>query len=82
MDEMEMMQSMKHKSCFTCGHCCTDACPNIQYDACEQYWGYGIAEDCGLERVKCSKCYLNSGECEDCLFQHSEDCPEVENDKR
>ena len=67
---------MKHKSCFTCGHCCTDACPNIQYDACEQYWGYGIAEDCGLERVKCSKCYLNSGECEDCLFQHSKDCPQ------
>lgn len=81
MYEMEMMQSMKHKSCFTNKHCCF-SCPNAAADEFEERFDIP-ASDAGYERIEsCKVCYLNTGECEDCLFQHSKDCPEVENDKR
>lgn len=58
----------KGKSCFANYHCSTMDCPNIQYDAVDEQWGYGIADDCGMERIKCKDCYYNSGQCEDCYF--------------
>lgn len=59
-------------------HCCTSDCPHIQCDACDEYWGNGIAEDIGLERIKCSECqyYDKRCTCEDCYFKGSEECPE------
>lgn len=78
MHEMEMMQSMKHKSCFTNKHCCF-SCPNAAADEFEERFDIP-ASDAGYDRIEsCKVCYLNTGECEDCLFQNSKDCPEVEN---
>ena len=67
---------MKHKPCFANVHCSYD-CPNFQVDEFESYYDLP-ASDAGLERIKCKDCYLNSGECEDCLFQNCKECPEVE----
>lgn len=68
---------MKHKSCFTNKHCCF-SCPNAAADEFEEIFDIP-ASDAGYERIEsCKVCYLNTGECEDCLFQHSKDCPEVE----
>lgn len=60
-------------------HCSTDDCPNIQYDAADQYWGFGIADDIGLERIKCRDCLYADKRCtcEDCYFMGSEECPET-----
>lgn len=66
---------MKRKPCFTNGHCCYD-CPNFSVDEFEEYFDLP-ASDAGLERIKCKDCYYNTGNCEDCLFQNTEDCPEV-----
>lgn len=67
----------KHKACFTPSECCTDYCPNIQYDIVDQTWGYGIADDCGLEKIKCKDCFFMTYRCEDCMFQYyTENCPE------
>lgn len=65
----------KRKSCFVNGHCAYD-CPNFQLDEFEEWFDLPASE-AGLERIKCKDCYFNSFECDDCLFQHSADCPEV-----
>lgn len=59
-------------------HCSTSDCPNIQYEAANEYWGYGIADDMGLERIRCSECqYADKHRtCEDCYFKGSPECPE------
>ena len=64
-----------HKQCFCNAHCSYD-CPNFRADEFEDHFDLPASE-AGLERIKCKECYLNSGECEDCLFQNSEECPEV-----
>ena len=71
------MKRKNRKPCFTCDKCCTMDCPNIQYDAVDERWGYGIADDCGLERIDCKDCAYNSGLCVDCMFQNDKECPEV-----
>lgn len=63
-----------HKSCFTSFHCLTNDCPNIQYDFADSKYGFGIADDMGLEKINCSECIYNSYACDDCLFQGSNDC--------
>lgn len=74
-------KAMKHKSCFTNKHCCF-SCQNAAADEFEERYDIP-ASDAGYERIEsCKVCYLNTGECEDCLFQYSKDCNEVENDKR
>lgn len=75
-DKEAAYNALKHKSCFTNAHCCFE-CPNFQCDEFEERFDLPASE-VGLERIKCKDCYLNSGECEDCLFQHSKECPEVE----
>ena len=66
----------KHKSCFTNKYCCF-SCPNAAADEFEERFDIP-ASDAGLERIEsCKVCYLNTGECDDCLFQNSKDCPEV-----
>lgn len=61
---------------FCNGHCSSSDCPNIQYDMVNDKWGYGIAEDIGLERVRCSECCYNDNHCtcNDCYFQGGKDC--------
>ena len=71
------MAKKKHKECFTCAWCCTTRCPNIEYDTADERFGYGIADDIGLKRVTCSKCFLNSYQCKDCYLENTEDCPEI-----
>ena len=66
---------MKRKPCFVNAHCCYN-CPNFAVDEFESYYDLP-ASDAGLERIKCKDCYHNTGNCEDCLFQNTEDCPEV-----
>ena len=61
------------KKCFTNYHCSYD-CPNIEIDICDDKYGYGIADDMGLKRIKCSECGYNTGECEDCLFYENIEC--------
>lgn len=56
-----------------CGLACIDgSCPNAQYEAADERYGYGIAEDMGLEKTKCKDCYKYKG-CSDCI---NEDCKE------
>ena len=42
-------------------------------------FGYGIAEDMGLERIECRDCLYADKRCtcEDCYFMGSEECPET-----
>lgn len=57
---------MKHCKNY-CGSACIDgSCPNAQCEAADMKWGYGIAEDMGLEKVKCKDCGYYKG-CEDCF---------------
>jgi hypothetical protein len=66
---------MKSKECFVNAHCSYD-CPNFQIDIANERYGYGIADDMGLEKVSCKDCCYNLTECKDCLLEHSIDCPE------
>lgn len=71
-----MKKNMK-KKCFVNPHCVWD-CPNFAIDRINDKYGYGIAEDMGLEEIKCKDCHYETGKCEDCLFYGSKDCPEKE----
>ena len=64
-------------------HCSTSDCPDIQCDMADNKWGYGIAEDMGLERIDCKDCAYNDKHCtcEDCYFKDSSDCPECGGDE-
>lgn len=67
---------MKIKQCFVNRHCAFN-CPNAAADYFEEYYDIPAIE-AGYERISsCKVCYLNTGECKDCLFEHSENCPEV-----
>ena len=57
-------------------HCCTTDCPNIQYESIDQKYGYGIADDMGLERISCKNCKYNikNCTCEDCYFLGGDKC--------
>ena len=63
---------MKRNKCFVNGHCAYD-CPNFEIDTLEDYWDLP-AQEAGLERIKCKECYLNTFDCEDCLFQNTDMC--------
>lgn len=65
-------------------HCCTSDCPNIQYEECDAKWGDGIADDIGMERVKCKDCVYSDKHCgcDDCYFQGSKECPETGGEPR
>lgn len=64
--------------CYVNPHCITSDCPDIAYEMCEDAWGYGIPEDLGIERIKCSDCLYNQeGTCEDCLLNGSKDCEKI-----
>jgi hypothetical protein len=73
---------MKKCEFFANYHCSCSDCPNIQYDACEERWGYGIPEDIGMHRIPCNKCIYNdkSCTCDDCGFNGGPDCPHKESD--
>lgn len=66
---------MKRKPCFVNLHCSSD-CPNAEYEMADDRYGYGTADDMGLERISCKQCRYNTCRCEDCLFEHSKECPE------
>ena len=68
-------KTTKRERCFVNAHCSYN-CPNFQIDIANERYGYGIADDMGFEKVSCKECRYNSGKCEDCLFEHSDDCPE------
>lgn len=59
-------------------HCVTSDCPNIQCDMADDKWGFGIAEDMGLERIRCCDCVYQDRHCgcDDCCFRGSSECPE------
>lgn len=66
---------MNRKNCFANSHCISDDCPNIRFERCNDYWGEGIAEDCGMTKTKCKDCmYYKLNKCEDCLFYKSDKC--------
>ena len=64
--------------CFCNGHCSTSDCPNIQCDMADDKWGFGIASDMGLERIRCSDCVYADKRCtcDDCYFKGGKECPE------
>ena len=70
-----MNKMRNHKKCFVNAHCSID-CPNFQFDIANERYGYGIAEDMGLERISCKKCHYNTGKCDDCLFFCDPECVE------
>ena len=71
-----MNEMRNHKQCFVNAHCSID-CPNFQFDIANERYGYGIAEDMGLERISCKECYYNTtGKCDDCLFFNDPECAE------
>lgn len=63
----------ERKQCFVNYHCSFD-CPNFQLDEIDDRYGFGIADDMGIERISCKQCLYNSGKCDDCLFVKSSDC--------
>ena len=73
--EVQLDVEMKRKQCFVNYHCSSD-CPNAEYEMANDRYGFGIADDMGLEKISCKQCRYNTGRCEDCLFIHSKDCPE------
>lgn len=76
-----MSRSTNNGKCdmFCNYHCSTDDCPNIQYDSVEQYWGFGIAADIGLHRIRCRDCiyYDKRCSCGDCYFYDTMECPKT-----
>ncbi len=73
--EVQLDVEMKRKQCFVNSHCSLD-CPNAEYEMADDRYGFGIADDMGLEKVSCKQCRYNTGRCEECLFVNSKDCPE------
>lgn len=73
--EVQLDAEMKRKQCFVNYHCSLD-CPNAEYEMADDRYGFGIADDMGLEKISCKQCRYNTGRCEDCLFEHSKECPE------
>ena len=72
-----MNEMMNYKQCFVNVHCSID-CPNFQFDIANERYGYGIAEDMGIEKISCKKCFYNTGKCDDCLFFNDPECAEYE----
>ena len=64
----------RKKECFVNGHCCYD-CPNLEVEMVNDLYGFGIADDMGLKEIRCIECRYESGECEDCLFANTVNCP-------
>ena len=58
-------------------NCTNGQCPNAQYEAADDRWGYGIADDMGLEKISCKKCGYNTGTCDSCLWEGSKECPKL-----
>ena len=54
------MSKSKRQEYFVNGHCCCD-CPNFEIQTADERYGYGIAEDMGLEEVECRDCHYNRG---------------------
>ena len=65
------------KNCFVSPACYDVRCPNISYEMADDRWGGGIADDMGLEKIKCKDCPYNHGECKDCSFFNTEYCIEA-----
>ena len=78
--EVQLDVEMKRKQCFVNYHCSSD-CPNAEYETADSRYGFGIADDMGLKEIKCKDCHYDSGRCEDCLLEHSKDCPEYKESK-
>ena len=72
---MRWSDEINYRQCFVNAHC-SYGCPNFQIDTVNERYGYGIADDMGLEKVSCKDCCYNSGKCDDCLFEHSKECLE------
>ena len=49
--EVQLDVEMKRKQCFVNSHCSLD-CPNAEYEMADDRYGFGIADDMGLEKVK------------------------------
>ena len=64
----------RKKECFVNGHCCYE-CPNFGVQEVYDKYGYRGVVDMGLKEIKCSECLYESGECEDCLFANTVNCP-------
>ena len=64
----------KKMSCFCATECIDGYCPNVQYDAADDKWGAGIADDIGLEKTSCGQCAYNTGRCVDCTFVNTNRC--------
>lgn len=69
--EVQLDVEMKRKQCFVNYHCSSD-CPNAEYEMADDRYGFGIADDMGLEKVSCKQCRYDTGRCEDCLLEHTE----------
>lgn len=74
--EVQLDVEMKRKQCFVNYHCSNGDCPNTEHEMADDRYGYGTADDMGLEKISCKQCRYNTGRCEDCLFEHSKDCHE------
>ena len=73
--EVQLDIEVKRKQCFVNLHCSSD-CPNAEYEMADDKYGFEIADDMGLEQISCKQCRYNTGRCEDCLLEHSKECPE------
>ena len=76
--EVQLDVEMERKQCFTNYHCSNGECPNAERETADDRYGYGIADDMGLEEISCKQCRYNTGRCDDCLFEHSKECPEYD----
>lgn len=74
--EVQLDVEIKRKQCFTSYRCSNGECPNAEYEMADDRYGYGTADDMGLEKIGCKQCRYNTGRCEDCLFEYSKECPE------
>lgn len=68
------MSRKRRMPCFCATECIDGYCPNVQYDAADDKWGSGIADDIGLKKTSCGKCSYNTGRCVDCTFVNTDRC--------
>ncbi len=66
---------------FCHSKCIDGTCPNAQIEALDNMYGAGIADDCGMTYISCSKCGYKTGTCEECIFDKSKDCVKYKNNR-
>ena len=75
MNELDGIYLLKHSSIRISRNDMIIYIDPFQIDIANDRYGYGVADDMGLKKISCKHCPYNSGKCNDCIFEHSIECP-------